>query len=428
MTLLRGIGVTVISEILAKFPLLAFEAFLASYFPVSTLADWSRLQVLLRALPYLHMGSLSAYVRRYPLHMGRQQNRAAARLDADVFGATVWLGALWGVLAAIAGAILVPGSIFVPLGLLVATFAAQIYAFEQARLRNRHQFGRAAVLLCIYAFTVLLLGVPLVWTVGLAGPPLAYGIAYLFGIAVARRRDYAVKTTMFTVLRLIRWGTQTFALTISHFFLIIADRLALTLVGGDAVLAAHAVIFLFTQVLNALTGAIGRVLMPILLQAMAGQGAGRAERGALLFAILISLFGFVAVGFLMLTARHILAVISESYIYLSEVLPAFVAIATISVSSQCFFSIFIAHSRERQIVFVNTIFFFLSILAYLVINKLGHAVDILVVLKVQFVVASLYGFIILLLYRRMVNKLWLLQLLYAAINSALLAFSMALII
>lgn len=255
---------TVFVELLTKIPLYGFEFLLASWLVINQYAEWVALGLLYRTAPYIHLGALSYFNKRYPLVLGKGHGFAAAKIK---YHANSVINLITLFLLCLSLVLLILGCIsltvfFVICGILVM----QMFTYCQASLRNEGEFFAYAVGLIVFSLTQI--GVAY-WTVqrygvlaGVLSTFIAYSLAVIYYTLILNiGYSYSLpKRKNFN--RILKLGWAPFLLTISSFVTQVSDRAALICVDDDYKLACYGFFALFFQIGIVMVNSLGKVLGP----------------------------------------------------------------------------------------------------------------------------------------------------------------------
>lgn len=255
---------TVMIEFLTKVPLYAFEFLLASCLVLNDYAEWTALGLIYRSAPYMHLGALSYFNKRYPVLLGAGKKRAAEKIQQHtnhIFNALILSFFVLSFLLYVFK--FISTLTFVAIG---GVLMIQIYAYCQALIRNEGEFYAYAVGLILFSMFQWLIAYFTVQTYGVLAAAFstffAYFIAvfyYLFMLKLKYEFDLPKPENLKRVLRM---GWAPFLLTISSFLVQISDRFALVCVNDDSKLAFYGFFALFFQIGIVMINAIGKVLSP----------------------------------------------------------------------------------------------------------------------------------------------------------------------
>ena len=256
--------VTVIVELLSKIPLYAFEFLLANWLVLNQYAEWVVFGLIYRIAPYVHLGALSYFNKRYPILLGAGTTIAAEKIRRHtnnimnlvivvIFGITL-LMFLVGHLSATA--------FIVICGVLMM----QLFTYCQAKLRNDGDFFAYAIGLIIFSMIQLLVAYYTVHKYGVFAGALSTFVGYFaavfyYMVVLKIDYDYAIpKRRNFN--RVIKLGFAPFLLTISSFIIQISDRAALVCVDDNYKLAFYGFFSIFFQIGIMAVNSLGKVLGP----------------------------------------------------------------------------------------------------------------------------------------------------------------------
>ncbi len=238
---------------------------------------WASLTVLDRYLPYVDLGALAQYAKRYPRLIGEKKPDAARRLEARTLG---FLGAV---------------SVPVFLGLALASFGVRDHrefyrpallllgvAFVLSRLRlvavaalsTRERFDMSSVTDSLFVVVNLVVSIALAlrWgALGLLGGIIAGELAALayFG---PRLRLAAPRWPDREFLKAVREGFLLLSLQLSELFLYSMDQVFLVLLASSRELGLYALGMFAVSILMAPSGIFQTVLAP---RVMSLTGAGK---------------------------------------------------------------------------------------------------------------------------------------------------------
>ncbi len=267
MKLRRGLTFSLAGEFLSKFPLYGFEFVLASTLALHDYAKWTALLIFIRFAPYCHFGALSYFNKRYPFYNGKQLLKAKNRVSNQTNFAinSILLIMLGLALLSFFFSLISIDELLI----ILAVLLTQIYAFCQSKVRNNGDFASFSIGLLLFACVQFLASLVLVKNLNVLGGILSVFIGYIVAVSyylfTTQCKYRFVLMPIKKLYKILKLGTTPFLLTISAFFIQIADRIALVFADNEKNLAFYGFFSIFMQLGIVIVNSTGKVLGPYIL-------------------------------------------------------------------------------------------------------------------------------------------------------------------